>query len=119
MGTVGKSQFDAKVVAAELASSIFNAADGRRSWNAAVRTKLGKLGKQKGYLVYPSDESGFLLDLIWMDKKTGAIHLAVESEMGTYRDVLHDFQKLWCAKSAVKIMVYYLWRGESVVAELE
>jgi hypothetical protein len=39
--------------------------------------------------------------------------------LGTREEVLYDFQKLWCVKSPVKIMVYYIWRGGSLVPELE
>lgn len=122
MGIFRKPLIDPKIVATKLASFIWKQKDdGNVSWNAAVRTKLGKMGKEKGYFVYPGvDGPGWLLDLIWMDKKTGAIHLAVESELGrTIEDVKHDFQKLWCVKSSLKIMVYYVRDGGSAVAELE
>jgi hypothetical protein len=55
--------------------------------------------------------------LIWLHKKTGAIHLAVEPEWGNQDEVLYDFQKLLCVKSPLKIMVY--WAKRSFVSEFE
>jgi hypothetical protein len=89
--------------------------DGRPGWTAAVKGVLKKLAG-KDYIVYPKPE--WLLDVVWLHRKTGAIHLAVESEWGNEREVLDDFQKLLCVKSPLKIMIYYAYDG-SFVARFE
>jgi hypothetical protein len=48
--------------------------------------------------------------VIWLDKNTGAIRLAAESELGTKEEVLDDFQKLLCIKAPLKIMIYYVYK---------
>ena len=62
--------------------------DGRPDWNEKIKEVLRKLGKEKGYDVYPDPEERngwhgeWLLDLIWIEEGTGAIRLAAESELG-------------------------------------
>lgn len=85
--------------------------DRRPDWSKKIKEVLRKLGKRNGYLVYPDPEKkdgAWLLDLIWLDRKTGAIRLAVESELGKEGEVLYDFQKLLCIKAPLKIMIYYV-----------
>lgn len=87
--------------------------DGRPDWTKQIKEALRKHGNAKGYYVYPDPKKGnreWMLDLIWLDKKTGAIRLAVESEMGNEDEVLNDFQKLLCIKAPLKIMIYYVYK---------
>jgi len=90
--------------------------DGKPGWTVAVKRILKKLADRKAYIVYPKPE--WLLDVVWLHRKTGAIHLAVESEWGNKVEVLDDFQKLLCVKSPLKIMIYYAYHG-SLVADFE
>jgi hypothetical protein len=89
--------------------------DGRPDWSKKIKEVLRKLGKEKGYDLYPDAEEKngwhgeWLLDLIWLDEKTGAIHLAAESELGNANEVLDDFRRLLCAKAALKVMIYYVY----------
>lgn len=86
--------------------------DGRPGWTARLKEVLRKRGIKNGYNVYPDPEKkdgAWLLDLIWMHRDTGAIHLAVESELGKEREVLDDFQKLLSVKAPLKVMIYYLF----------
>jgi len=87
--------------------------DGRPDWNEKIKEVLRKLGKKEGYDVYPDPEERnreWLLDVIWLDRKTGAIRLAAESELGKKGEVLNDFQKLLCIKASLKIMIYYVYK---------
>ena len=87
--------------------------DGRPDWNEKIKEVLRRLGKEKGYGVYPDPEEKngeWLLDVIWLDRKTGAIRLAAESELGSEGEALDDFQKLLCIKAPLKIMIYYVYK---------
>ncbi len=118
VGVFRKPPIDPIIVAHKLISSLRELPDdGRRIRTPAVQKVLRKLAS-KDYFVYPGDDGpGWLLDLIWLHKKTGAIHLAAESEWGNQDEVLYDFQKLLCVKSPLKIMVY--WARRSFVSEFE
>lgn len=90
--------------------------DGKPDWTRKVKEVLKGIGKEKGYKVYPDPEDKdrewhgeWLLDLIWLDEKTGAIRLAAESEWGNEDEVLDDFQKLLCIKAPLKVMIYYVY----------
>jgi hypothetical protein len=92
------------------------AKDGRPDWSTEIKEVLRKLGREKGYDVYPDPEEKngwhgeWLLDLIWFEGKTGAIRLAAESELGNENQVLDDFEKLLCIKAPLKIMIYYVYK---------
>jgi hypothetical protein len=91
--------------------------DGRPDWNRRIKEVLRNLGKRNGYLVYPDPErkvGEWLLDVIWFDEETGAVRLALESELGKEAEVLDDFQKLLCIKAPLKIMIYYVYKGSFV-----
>jgi hypothetical protein len=118
MGVFRKPPIDPIMVADKLISNLRKLPDGRRIRTPAVQKVLRDLADKQDYLVYPGDDgSGWLLDLIWLHRETGAIHLATESEWGNQDEVLCDFQKLLCVKSPLKIMVY--WAKRSFVSEFE
>jgi hypothetical protein len=116
MRVFGKPPIDPVIVASKLISFVRDQQqDDRPDWTAAVKSVLGSLANKKDYIVYPSArEREWLLDLTWLHKGSGAIHLAVESEWGNQGCVLNDFQKLLCVKAPLKIMVYYAYRGSFV-----
>ena len=116
MGVFSKPPIDPVVVATKLVSFIREQQhDDRPDWTAAVQSVLGDMANKKDYLVYPSiDGPAWLLDLVWLHRATGAIHLAVESELGNQDCVLNDFQKLLCMKSPIKMMIYYADRASFV-----
>jgi hypothetical protein len=117
MGVFRKPPIDPIIVANKIISFIRKLPDdGRGIRTTAVQKGLRKLAN-KDYFVYPGDDRQWLLDLIWLHKKTGAIHLAAESEWGNLGEVLYDFQKLLCVKSPLKIMIY--WAKQSLVGEFE
>jgi hypothetical protein len=79
-------------------------------WTNILKTILREMGKKRNHPVSPDpddDERQFLLDLIWWKNPTLMdITLAVESEWGTSREVLHDFGKLLVVKAPLKLMVF-------------
>jgi hypothetical protein len=80
-------------------------------WTLAVKDILGDLGKNElGYYVCCSgsafkDQGEWLLDLIWMDRGSWTIALAVESEWGEANAIQEDFGKLLCVKAPQKLML--------------
>ena len=85
--------------------------EGRSDWTQAAKQVLYKLGKKRRFLPCASIHVGagkhdeWLLDIVWYSVK-GGIRLAVESEWGTLAHVLDDFEKLMCAKSPLKLMLF-------------
>lgn len=80
-------------------------------WTKTVKNVLAHLGRnQLGYMPCASgcdcsEQGEWLLDLIWMDKASWAIMLAVESEWGNKAAIMEDFGKLLCIKAPHKMML--------------
>jgi hypothetical protein len=73
-----------------------------------VTNALYELG-QPHYLVCShgcKEQGEWLLDLIWMDRQTQAIILAVESEWWKLNAVREDSAKLMCVKAPQKLMLF-------------
>ena len=93
-----------------------NAPKRRAIRTTAVKTVLRREGKNLGFHVFPDSDkrrrktlSQFLLDIIWWNDTPGrkGVALAVESEWNAPKnDILHDFEKLLCIKSPLKLMIY-------------
>lgn len=111
MPILDKPPVELAEIASEIIDTVPQQADaGRPNWTKTVKDVLRAHANRERYQVYPDldEKTGeWLLDLIWLDRKTGTVHLAVESELGKEGEVLDDFQKLLCIKSPLKIMVYY------------
>jgi hypothetical protein len=103
------------VTAAELARKIASDSDPSWDWgDRPIKNLLFRMGcdhglafcRKKG-LPEGVDVQEWLLDLVWMDKTTLAIGLAVESELSLgMRQRLDDFQKLMSTKSPLKLFIY-------------
>jgi len=100
--------------AAELAARIVSGADFAWDWGQRpIKNFLYDLGKdfsvscrRKGLPEHP-DVHEWLLDLVWLDKETGDMRLAVESEWSfTMEHRLDDFQKLMPMKSPLKLFIF-------------
>lgn len=88
----------------------------------AVKTVLRREGKKFGFHTFPDNDkrlqkgrSQWLFDLIWWDDRPGrkGVALAVESEWNAGKNhILHDFEKLLCIKSPLKLMIYRV-RGKN------
>ncbi|MCU1255737.1 MAG: hypothetical protein JWM83_2036 [Candidatus Angelobacter sp.] len=82
----------------------------------AVKTTLRREGKKLGFHTFPDNDrrlkkirGQWLFDLVWWDDspRRKGIALAVESEWNAGKnDILHDFEKLLCIKSPLKLMIY-------------
>jgi len=113
MAVFGQLPADPATIANEIIRKVRRLAkDGRPDWSREIKKVLTNLGNAKGYYVYPDPKKRnreWLLDLIWLDKKTGSIRLAVESELGNENEALDDFQKLLCVKAPLKVMIFYVY----------
>ena len=84
---------------------------GRHDWTQAAKQVLCGLGKKRKLTPYASIHLGsekheeWLLDIVWFSV-SGGMKLAVESEWGALAQVLDDFEKLMCAKSPLKLMLF-------------
>lgn len=83
-----------------------------KEMTAEVKRKVGDVGLQLGWQVWPDKEhinSGWLYDLIWQKKVNNAltdVGLVLESEWGGVAHIQYDFEKLLLAKATYKIMVF-------------
>jgi hypothetical protein len=102
------------ITAAELARKIRSDSDPSWDWGERpIKNLLYDLGKgdcvcchKKGLPGEPNIQE-WLVDLVWMDKETMAIYLAVESEFASSMPGrLDDFEKLMSLKSALKLFIY-------------
>jgi len=83
-------------------------------WTEAVKLAVGGIGKELEYGVCGTDthfEAGWLFDLCWYERAPDghflSMPLVLESEW--QRDltgILYDFEKLFVAKAAYKVMVF-------------
>lgn len=99
-----------------------NAPKRRAIRTTAVKVILRREGKKLGFHTFPDNDkrlkkvkSQYLLDLVWWSDTPGrkGLALAVESEWNAGKnDILHDFEKLLCIKSPLKLMIYRV-RGVS------
>jgi len=110
MPIFGKPPVDPATIAGEIISAVRRTGDIRPTgkWTKTVKNVLR--GCAEGhYAVYPnrSGKGEWLLDVDWLSKRKGVIHLAVESEWKNKDHVWDDFQKLLCTKAPLKIMIYY------------
>ena len=93
----------------------------RGKWTEVFLTKLGDIGSQENFKIYPSkydvsdkDKYGeWLFDLCWSIEENGnwmkewkGLKLICECEWDIPKEaILHDFQKLAVAKADIKIMI--------------
>jgi hypothetical protein len=80
-----------------------------REWTRVVKKALYDVGKDVGHFVCchgSGDQGEWMLDLIWMDPKSWALILAVESEWGRLAAIEEDFGKLMCVKAPQKLMLF-------------
>jgi len=77
-------------------------------WTSAFYEILGIIGRERGFQVFherSKDGPEFLVDLAWYSN-TGGFELAAECELKSAKEILDDFRKLVCVKSAFKVLIY-------------
>jgi hypothetical protein len=121
----GQLPIDPKALATEVISAVRSQkSDSSPDWTRAVKEVLRRCGEERDFAVHTAlrgrekQHYEWLLDLLWCNRTTGSVSLAVESEWGGEEDVLYDFSKLLVMKAPLKLMVYFAYKG-SFVARFE
>jgi hypothetical protein len=100
------------------------ATDSDLTWDSpqnSIKSILYELGNKDGLvfcrrrgLVEGTIVQEWLLDLVWLDKETLAMKLAVESELAlNMNQRLDDFEKLMSTKAPLKLFIYRAREDES------
>lgn len=118
----GQLPIDTKTIATEIIKAVRQPEikDCSPAWTRAVKEALCRCGEERNFDVYTGlrrpgkDTYEWLFDLVWHDRTTGSVSLAVESEWGDEGDVLDDFSKLLVVKAPLKVMVYFAYKGSFV-----
>jgi len=118
--TFGQPPIDPKTIATEIINAVRREKDSSPGWTRAVKEALWRCGEERGLSVYtglrlPEKQSyEWLLDVVWYNRITCSVSLAVESEWGNEGDVLDDFSKLLVVKAPLKVMIYFAYKGSFV-----
>lgn len=118
----GQPPIDPKVLATEIIGAVRqpDLSDRSPAWTKALKEVLCRLGQDKGFDVHTAlrrpekQHYEWLFDLVWYNRATGSVSLAVESEWGDEGDVLDDFSKLLVMKAPLKVMVHFAYKGSFV-----
>jgi hypothetical protein len=90
-------------------------ARGDGAWTHQLKDDIGTLGEQNGWAICTSGfkdrfDIGWLYDLIWFRNNEKGhlvdVYLVMESEWGDKAHIKYDFEKLFLAKSVLKVMVF-------------
>jgi hypothetical protein len=95
-------------------------------WTNQIKRVLAEIGFRRGYSVWASGlndldkgtgrmvNQEWLYDLVWidyegrgLDRKLRSIPLVAESEMGSWSEVVDDFEKLIICNADVKVMLFH------------
>jgi hypothetical protein len=100
---------DPPIEPADLAKLLISGPD--LSWNSLKNTLYKRGNEDYKYVVACSlkehDVQGWLLDLVWLDRDTLAMKLAVEDERSKRdKHIKDDFEKLMSVKAPLKLFIY-------------
>lgn len=79
-------------------------------WTTNLKRLFAAMGRSHGFETRSSESNReFLFDLVWINRETHRMELALEAEWKRPGDVEYDFNKLLYAKSSIKLLISDLW----------